>query len=354
MRPVFYLFSADGADITDTLMSRTTRLAVTDAEGLSSDTLEVELDDRGQSVQLPAIGERLRLMLGYLERAPIPVMGDYIVDELRLSGPPLRIALTAKGAAFAGSAAAIKAPRIDGADDRTLADMARRIAARHQLTPDLHPDAERIAIGHIDQQTESDMALLTRLARARDWVLRLSGNRLILRPHAANLAPARQAAPGTPPLHRIDARAITRYDYTTNARSSYSKVRAWHYDPDTGRRVPVEIGDGEHTDAPVLDLRHDAKDEAAALDLAAARLRQLRRASASLALELPGDTRLLAGHHVLITGLSDPVGGQWVIERAEHTLDADGFRSRIECVPPGASGRAGRDLTDEILQEMQP
>lgn len=348
MRPVFYLFDTAGTDLTATLIDRTTRLTVVDAEGLASDTLEVELDDRGQQVELPTIGDRLRLMLGYMERPPIPTIGDFVVDEVRLSGPPLTIAFTAKGADMTR---ALKAPLIDDGDDETLADLARRIAGRHGYSADLHPDAETIPLGHIDQQTESDMALLTRLARDRDWVLRLDGNRLILRPHAGNLPPARTAGPMRPALHRIDARQVTRYDYTTNARSRYRKVRAWHYDPDTGRRVPVEVEDGEHPSAPTLDLRHDAKDERAALDLATARLRQLRRAEGSLTLELPGDTRLLAGHHVLVTGLSEPVGGQWVIQRAEHTLDAGGLRTRLECVPPAPAGRASQDVIDDILKE---
>ena len=349
MRPVFYLFDAGGGDLTSTLIDRTTRITVTDAEGVSSNTLEVELDDRGQFVQLPAIGDRLRLMMGYLERTPIPVIGDFVVDEVRLSGPPLSISFTAKGADMTS---ALKAPLIDDGDDRTLADLARRIAQRNGFTAQIHPDAERILLGHIDQQAESDMALLTRLGRERDWVARLDGNRLVLRPHAGNLPPARQAAPWRPPIHRIDARQIARYDYTTNARSRYGKVRSWYYDHDTGRRVPVEVSDGE-SDGPALDLRHDARDEQSALDLATARLRQLRRASGGLTLELPGDTRLLAGHHVLVTGLSEPIGGQWVIERAEHTLDASGLKTRIECVPPSAGGRAGKDLTDSILEEVE-
>lgn len=352
MRPVFYLFDPAGSDLTGTLIDRTVRLTVTDAEGLASDTLEVELDDRGQFVQLPAVGDRLRLLLGYLERPPIPTIGDFVVDEVRLSGPPLSISFTAKGADFVNTA--VRAPRIDDGDDDTLEALARRIAKRQGLQAEIHPDAAGIPLGHIDQQTESDMALLTRLARARDWVLRLDGERLILRPHASNLPPARQAAPWRPPIHRIDARQIARYDYTTNARHRYGKVRAWHYDPDTGKRIPVEVGDGEHEDAPTLDLRHDARDERSARDAAAARLRQLRRDSASLTLELPGDTRLLAGHHVFIAGLSDPIAGQWVIQRTEHTLDASGLRTRIECVPPGQPGRASPDLTDEILQEAQP
>lgn len=351
MRPVFYLFSVDGADLTDTLMDRVTRLTVVDAEGLASDTLEVELDDRGQRIQLPASGDRLRLLLGYLERPPVPTIGDFVVDEVRLSGPPLTISFSAKGADMVRTS--VKAPRIDAGDDDTLDKLARRIAQRQGLEPHIHPDAAHIPIGHIDQQGESDMALLTRVARARDWVLRLDGERLTLRPHAGNLPPAREPQPWRPALHRLDARRITRYDYTSNSRSQYSKVRSYYYDPDTGRRVPVEVGDGQHQDAPVMEVRHDAKDERAARDAAAARLRQLRRSSGSLTIELPGDTRLLAGHHVLVTGLSDPVGGQWVIQRAEHTLDAEGLRTRIECVPPSEGGRASQDLIDEIIEEAE-
>ena len=351
MRPAFYLFSTDGADLTETLMQRLTRLSVTDEEGVTSDVLEVELDDRGQFVGLPQIGDRLRLLLGYLERTPLPVIGDFVVDEVRLSGPPLSIAFTAKGADMARTA--LKAPLIDDADDDTLADLARRIAAKHGFEAAIHPSADAVALGHITQQTESDMALLTHLARAHDFIVRLDGQRLTLRPHAANLAPARQAGGLAPPLHRLDARRITRYDYTTNARSRYGKVRGWYYDPDTGKRRPVEVEDGEHADAPTFDMRHDARNEADARRQAEARLRQLRRASGSLTLELPGDTRLLAGHHLYLTGLSEPVGGQWVIQRAEHTLDAHGLRTRLECVPPAAQAKADQDTVASILEEVE-
>lgn len=351
MRPVFYLLSADGSDLTETLMRRLTRLSVTDEEGITSDVLEVELDDRGQFVQLPQIGDRVRLLLGYLERAPLPVIGDFVVDEVRLSGPPLSIAFTAKGADMARSA--LKAPLMDDADDRTLAALARRIAGKHGFEAVIHPAAEAVELGHVTQQTESDMALLTRLARAHDFIVRLDGQRLTLRPHAANLKPGRQAAEHVPPLHRLDARQITRYDYTTNARSRYRAVRSWYYDPDTGKRRPVEVEDGEHADAPTFDLRHDARNEADARRQAEARLRQLRRASGSLTLELPGDTRLLAGHHLYLTGLSEPVGGQWVIQRAEHTLDAQGLRTRLECVPPGAKAKADQETLESILEEVE-
>lgn len=351
MRPAFYLFSTDGADLTETLMRRLVRLSVVDEEGVTSDVLEVELDDRGQFVGLPQIGDRVRLLLGYLERAPLPVIGDFVVDEVRLSGPPLSIAFTAKGADMARSA--IKAPAIGDADDKTLADLARRIAGKHGFEAVIHPEAESIALGHVTHQTESDMALLTRVARAYDHIVRLDGQRLTLRPHAANLPPARQAGVLQPPVHRLRAQQITRYDYTTNARSRYGKVRGWYYDPDTGRRRPVEVEDGQHADAPAYDLRHDARTEADARRQAEARLRQLRRASGSLTLELPGDTRLLAGHHLYLTGLSEPVGGQWVIQRAEHTLDASGLCTRLECLPPAQHASAAQDVVDSILEEVE-
>ncbi len=61
------------------------------------------------------------------------------------------------------------------------------------ITPVIHPDAKNITIDHIDQQTESEMALLERLARARDWVLRIDAERLTL---PRTLPPCH--LPGTP------------------------------------------------------------------------------------------------------------------------------------------------------------
>lgn len=338
MRPVFYLFSfLDGSDLTANLQDRLISLRVSDQEGVGSDSLEVELDDRGTRIQLPATGERIRLMLGYTERSPIPVIGDYVVDELWLRGPPSSIGFTAKGVDFVLSG--IKQPRIDHHDVATLGGLARKLAGRGGFKAIIHSDVDKIQIGHLDQQGESDMGLLQRLALQHDLTLKLNAGQLILRPHASRLAPTKGDRPvgQAPSLVLLDLRNCSTYEWRGKSRMRYEAVRAHYWDADVAKRGSVVVGD--ESAGPSLTLRHDARDAKQAQALAEARLRQAQRDSASLHLSLPGDTRILAGARLLVGGTTDPVAGLWSIERVEHQLDQAGLTTSLEAVPIGQEAK---------------
>jgi uncharacterized protein len=338
VRPFFLIVSERSGDITGKLIDRVVRLSVVDAEGIENDSLEVEIDDRGQFIALPETGEYLRVYLGY-QGGPIVEMGRYVVDELTLSGPPLTIGFTAKGADMTKP---LRAPKTltRHAEGLTLGQLAREIAQTHGLEPRIHPEVEPIPVEHVDQMGESDMALLGRLADLHDLSLRLTADELILRPHPARLAPE---DPLRPPPVVLDARYITRYRWQRQSRTEYADTRATYYDADTGRREAVyAVGrgngapqTGDASTKPVLELRHDARDRDGAERLAKARHGQNARACASLSLDLPGDPYLQAGAHLTLTGLSEPVGGEWTVERVTHRVDARGYSMAVEAVPPG-------------------
>lgn len=333
-KPVVYLYSVDGANLTEDLMLRIVRLTVTDQEGIESDRLEVELDDRGVKVRVPEPGNMVELALGYQDdEKGVPIIGRYVVDEVRLSGPPSTISFTAKGADMVQSA--LKAPRLKTWHDTTLGKLAREIAKRHDLEPVIHPEIDKIQIEHLDQQNESDMALLQRLAKRYDLTLKLGGGQLVLRPHAANLEPSDDEnreyglAPGRVV---IDIRECSRYEWTSAQRSQYGAVSAHYWDPDKGKEVEVIEGDPEA--GPTLKMRHSAGNKKDAMRQAASRLRQLKRSAGSLRLDLPGNTHILAGARLVLEGITEPVSGEWTIEQVEHRLDAGGLVTTLEAVPP--------------------
>lgn len=328
MLPRFIIISESSGDITQKLIDRVTRLTVVDAEGIDNDTLDVELDDRGQSIALPDVGERLWVYLGYLG-GPMVEMGRYVVDEISVFGPPLSISFTAKGADMTQ---ALRAPKNQSRhhDGLTLGQLAREIAAAHHLTPRIHPQADALSLEHVDQVSESDMAVLVRLAEEHDLSLRLTATELILRPHPARLSPT---DPYRPPPVNLAAREITRYRWQRQSRAEYAEVRATYYDVDRGERVGVTDARGQAT-GPTLELRHDARDSQRAQELAAARKRQADRASRSLTVDMPGNPHIQAGAHLTVTGLSEPVGGSWTIERVTHTVDASGYVMSLETVLP--------------------
>lgn len=75
-------------------------------------------------------------------------------------------------------------------------------------------------------------------------------------------------------------------------------------------------------------------DAEAATRAATAKLESLRRGNATLSLTLIGNPALQAEGKIRLTGLRDPVGGEWLLQRVEHQLDGRGFVTRIEAETP--------------------
>lgn len=60
----------------------------------------------------------------------------------------------------------------------------------------------------------------------------------------------------------------------------------------------------------------------------------LKTGNATLSLTLIGNPALQAEGKIQLTGLRDPVGGEWLLQRVEHQLDGRGFVTRIEAETP--------------------
>ena len=347
MRPIFSLLSlTSGADLTGALLDRLVRLRVVDVEGIESDTLEIEIDDRDGRIQLPSTGERLHLLLGYTG-IEIADMGRFVVDEIGVSGPPMALTVSAKGADMLGG---LKTPKMDFFHDTVLGDLVRKIASQQDLKAEVHDDVNNIPVPHVDQMGESDLALLTRLASQNDLSLKIDAEKVAVRPHASKLIAYGKGAVGS--IH-IRGREISRYQWESTSRTKYGAVKASYYDRDLAQRVPVTVGDPDA--GPTLELRHDAHDAEEAARIASARVEQLARGTGSLKLTVPGRPGLRAGMVALVSGLRDGLNGTWVIERAEHTLDTKGYVTTASCVPPGKTSEGKSNSIQDwfgYLEEM--
>jgi len=332
------------------LLDRVTRLRVVDVEGIESDTLEIDIDDRDGRVRLPPTGERLHLLLGYIG-VKIADMGRFVVDEIGVSGPPQVMTLSAKGTDMFSD---LKAARHDSTHASNIDDLVRKIGARSGLATSVHSSIAKIPIPHVDQVGESDMALLTRLADQNGLTLKVDASSISLRPHAGKLL-AEDGRNGFGDLSVavavIRGREVSRYEWRGTSRTKYGAVQASYYDRDSASRIPVTVGDPSA--GPTLELRHDARDAEEAARLAAARSDQLARGTGKLTLTLPGRPDLRSGMGISVRGLREGIDGAWISERAEHTLTRSGYVTRIECVPPGgeddneAANRALETLEDE-------
>lgn len=329
MTPVFHIL-ADGADITRLIADRLIALAITDESGLSADSFEVTLDNRDGRIAIPSTGAELDVSLGY---APSPVrMGRYSIDEVEVSGPPDTLTLRGKSADMA---ATFKSQKTRDWDNTTLGAIVKKIASEHGLQPACHADLEGKTVDHLDQTAESDLNLLTRLAEEHGALFKPAAGFLVFCPRGVCQAPD-----GTPlPVITLAAPDVTRWSASITERQFYRAVMAKWRDKGTRNDHWLTVGEGE----PVMMLRTPFRTEADALAAAEGKLRSLARGRSSLSLTMPGHPLAAAEYPLRITGVNPLADGDWIIQRAEHRIDASGYVTTLEAQRP-----------DDLMMDVAP
>lgn len=325
MKPDFSVI-ADADDITETIRSRLIRLRVTDESGTRSDTCEITLDDRGKRIAWPRHGANLQLSLGYKNLGLNP-MGSYIVDEISHSGPPDTMTIRAKAADMIAS---LKAPKTRQWENQSLGQIVDHIAGEHTLNPRVSEALDNIVIPHIDQTEESDVHLLTRLARQYDAVAKpANGFLLFVVKGEAKAASGQNLTPVV-----INKTQLIQHRMNQADRGKYAAVRTFWHDVSDGNRKPIVTSE----DKPLYTIRESFPDAAQAADAGSAKLKVLQRGEATLSLTVIGNTQIQAEAPLIVSGLRGPIDGQWLIKRAEHQLDASqGLTTRLDAEAPSAA-----------------
>ena len=310
----YYQILADQSDVTATLRERLLSLTITDEVGYQSDSVEIELDDRGGKIKLPRRGVKLDVRIGFKESG-LDKMGLFIVDEVEVKGPPASLTVRARSADLRDE---LKDQKTRSWSDTTLEQVVSDVAADHALTLRMPPPPPSIHLPHLDQSNESDLNLLTRLARRWDYTFKLSGDRLVFVPAGQAVA----ASGKTVTSVSIKRDQVKDYRVTLADRSRYQSVVAYWQDTEQGTRAPERVGEGE----PAFTLRHTYPTAAQAASAARSRLNQLNRgkSTASLTLSL-GDTALLAQSELALSGFRSGVDGKWLATRVVHKLTQSGY-----------------------------
>jgi phage protein D len=281
MRPDFQITAHD-RDITTILRERLLALHLSDEAGQQSDTVEISLDDPGARIERPRLGAVLAVSLGYQETG-LAFMGRYTVDEVTLEGPPMSMRVRGKAADMRES---LKAPKTRSWHNVTLASLIQHIAAEHGYEPRVDSYVGAIRIQHLDQTEESDLNLLTRIARQYDAIAKPAAQYLIFVPRGKGTS-----ATGKPlPVIKLSPSEITSWSMTLAARDHYRSVLACWDDRRSAKRQTVMVGQGE----PTFMLRHAYPDAVQAQDAAQAKLAELARGTTKLNLTLPGNPQLAA------------------------------------------------------------
>ena len=325
-----YRVTVDGQNITSILASRLVSLTLTDAAGVQSDTIEIALSDHlpFARLEIPPTGAEIEVAMGYTFRTKD--MGLFIADSVEVGGPPdqMRIRGTASvhGTTTGGRTAITEQKTRSWDAGTTISDLVSTIAGEHGLEPGVSDSLASIALPHIDQIDESDINLLTRIARDYDAIAKPGGGKLVLAKRGESLTVA-----GEPmPTITLTPRQVTTWRIQQSLRAAAGRVVASYRDQDAAEDVEITAGDGD----PIRRLRQRYPDQAAAQEAADAEFRRSNRAGTQVSLTLPGDPDLVAEARLVLVGFRSYVDGEWLITRVTHTIDSGGYRCSVTAELP--------------------
>lgn len=310
MTPAFQIL-ANGADASGAIRDRLISLEAIDEDGLKSDRLEIELDDRDGRIEWPELDARLELSLGHVETGLTPI-GVYAVDGVSGEGPGQTMRISATAADMKSTA---RAPRTRAWRDVSLADIVRTIAAEAGLEAVVGESLAAIRWPYIAQTAESNLHLLTRLAAPLDATAKPAGGKLVVQRRGEGKTAAGDAIV---PVALSRAR-LSAWRWQLGEREKYVCVEAEWSDIGAGATRKIVVGKGE----PKRRLRHVYATEAEARRAARGELDLAGRSALQLSGDVAGfEPGLFAGGTLRISDLRPELSGDWQVTRVAHRLGA--------------------------------
>lgn len=323
MIPRFKLEIA-GTDVTEQISDRVLAIKVNDEAGQKSDTLDITLDDRDNTLPIPSDRSRMKIWLGY-DDAELVYLGEYTIDEISLQSGPEVMKVRGKAA---DASAEFKATKTRSWDNQTISQIVTTIAGEHGLTPSVHESYAGKLITHIDQENESDAHFLTRLAKLYGAVAKPADGRLLFIPEGQGISTSGQTLTAL----EIEKSELMTLRATIKERGAYGGVITRFRNKQTNQEEEVTttdpwsglLGDGPTFRDKKLYTSKDMAEEAGK-----AKLRQLQSGNVSVDFTVPGNPAIFAERPVKLVGVRDPLADEWIVKTVSHDFTSGGFTTRV-------------------------
>lgn len=314
MRPI-YRIDVEGKNVTGNFSDRSLEIDITDKVGLESDEVKIVLDDRDYAIEIPRRGVKMQVWLGYAETGLV-YMGSYTVEKTSLEGPPRKVTIQGKAVSMRSK---LKEQRTEkeGYQNKTVKQIVEEVASRNGMTASVRGSVASKMLKRLDQVDESDLHLLTRLARDYDAFFKVGDGKVLFMAKTETDLPEMT-------LYETD---LISYRFSVNDRAKYGKVKAKWHDKSSGDRKD-ESADGDDPSGATYFLRHQFPDQDRAKAAAEAKLRELRRQEGDMSVEITGDPTVAAGGTVSVV-LRDGTTGPWHMTTVTHSYSSEGIRTKI-------------------------
>ncbi len=340
---------ANGKDVTETFRRYLVEIRVRDEAKDEADSLTIVLDNSDAALDQPTQGDELEVLLGY--DADLRALGKFVVDSVSYEGPPDRVVISCKSAAFAEPAEGDAQPgnpeglslqswlvrKTRSWEPGTLEVIAKKVAAEHGVELVANAGVLALTLPHIDQTDEADTELLLRILKPRGYIIKVADKKLVLLPISGGENKNAKTGEAMPSVV-IRRSEVGTYSGRWAERAVYDKAIAFWHNVGSGQPVYVTAGEGKR----VFRFKHPAPDEDSAKKWAKSMVKQSKGEAGHMQLTMPGRVDLQSEQRVTLEGFTyplsasaskDAVAKQWIIKTVEHALTRSGFTTSVQGEP---------------------
>lgn len=332
------IINIGGQNVTTFVMPYLIQLTVTDKAGGTTDTCELELDDKDGQLFLPKTGDDVSVLLGNAGGVSQVFVG--VVDEIRSTGSTdgMKLHVSAKSADTKGKA---KEPKQKHWDKKKLSEVmteAGQAAGINEVQ--VAPALASIERDYWAMQNESFFHFGSRLAREVGGTFKVAGKKAII---AEKNGGASASGAALPSFTALRPGNLISWDISPSlGRTKYKETKVRHYDTKTASwKEETEQTAIEDAEATFVD-RHVAADQDEAKNRAKNHKKQSEREAGGGSISVNGTTVPQPEGNCILSGARPGIDGTYRIETVTQDFSAgSGWITRLELKQP--QDAAGKD-----------
>ena len=313
----------DGKAVAGAFYERLVSITVTDKEGITSDTVDIELNDGPPSfLSIPRKGAIIDVKLGY---GALRSLGQFTADKVTCKCLPYSMSISGKAADLRSGK--LKEPQERHWDKKKLKDIIGEIASESGLSASVDSEIGNFEYEWLAQQDESNTQFLRRLEKRHNGLFAIKNKKLIFAKRGSGLSAGGLFGGSVVVTPAIIINGSCSFE--ANDRTKYSKVVAYHQDKDKAERVEIEA-DADADGDSVYRIPEPFANVAEADKAAQAKAKDLKRGEGAVSVTVVGDTGISAGSPLLFSGVRPGLdGAPYIIDTATHTFSKAGYTTQI-------------------------
>ena len=319
--PPTYRIIYNNRDITNDITDHLISLSYSDKVAEEADELELTLEDADGLWQNDWYPEKLAKISAEITlRDQVLKCGDFCIDEpeFSLGSGGDQITVRAVSSFFTTK---LRTKRSSAHENKTLSEIARTVAARHNLKILGHiPD---LSLGRITQHDKNDLSFLQGLAIKYGYAFSVKGGVMVF----TDL----ETLEGSASIATIDKGDLLECSITDKSSEVYKNANVKFHNPDDKELVEYEGEDDPDSDSEdSLEIRERAENREQAERIAKAQLRLKNSIQQSGTITVEGNPLLVSGVNFELTGCGK-LSGIYQITKSVHTISRDdGYKTQLE------------------------